>query len=211
MRGFLTIITFTKSSISVQWDLPTISLKKSIEKLRRKKTRYTNGEIQIAYETLIDDEKRRQYDNYIDYQNEESCMFGGYVLLKFFNWIWKARRWFSFCRSEPPAFDCKTTCQRYFCFLITAICMLMYFVFSRATGKDDNGFRSLSGVLLIYSLSFAGYFGMRRILNDNFNPKSWFWMSVFGGNFRYSCRLSILLHCKVYEIQQAPRGSTKPQ
>lgn len=36
-------------------------------KLQKKKTRYTTEEIQIAYETLIDKERRRQYDNYLDY------------------------------------------------------------------------------------------------------------------------------------------------
>ena len=149
-------------------------------KLQKKKTRYTTEEIQLAHETLIDDEKRRQYDNYLDYQNEEIplLMVVGWLKRKTFNWIWKARRWFSFCRSEPPAFNYKETCKRYFCLILTLCCMLAYFIIT--TGKDEDGFKQKSRAMAMYATSFASYFGLKRVFNDKFKAKIWFWMSVFG-------------------------------
>lgn len=147
-------------------------------KLQKKKTRYTPEEIRIAYETLKDDQRRRQYDNYLDYQNEEKFMSEGYFKKKFLNWIWKARRWFSFCRSEPPAFNWKETCWRYFCLMVTLLCMIAYFIIGRF--KQEDGFKSKGQVLAMYATSFASYFGLKRIFNDKFKWVIWFWMSVFG-------------------------------
>ena len=176
--NFYKILNITPHKEGISSDLVE---KKYAKKLGRKKSRYTPAEITTAYATLMDDKERRCYDNYLDYKNEELFMFEGCVKKRFFNWIWKARRWFSCCRREPPAFSCKTTCARYGCLFVTLWCVQVYFLLGVIFKDKKVGFlRSRGEALAIYSMTFACYFSIKRIFNDNFTVLWWFIMSIVG-------------------------------